>query len=76
MVDEGILKDFHVLRPRGFVCNGQANSSGDRIAGMTIEAVTVEEFNRIHALILERIKVIDDQGNDIIRRELLPGLSL
>ena len=75
LVDEGILKDFHVLRPRGFVCNGQANSSGDRIAGMTIEAVTVEEFNRIHALILERIKVIDDQGNDIIRRELLPGLE-
>lgn len=75
LVDKGILKDYHALRPSGFVCSGQVNSSSDRVAGMTIQADTIEEFNRIHDYIVNNVKVIDKNGNDIMRHDLLPGLK-
>lgn len=75
LVDKGILKDYHALRPSGFVCSGQVNSSSDRVAGMTIQADTIEEFNRIHEYIVNNVKVIDKNGNDIMRHDLLPGLK-
>ena len=75
LVEQGVLKDYHLLRPQGFIFSGQANSSGDRIAGITVQADTLEEFNRIHQIVVDNIKVIDTNGNDILRRELLPGLS-
>jgi uncharacterized protein YnzC (UPF0291/DUF896 family) len=51
------------------------NSSGDRIAGMTIQADTLEEFNRKHRYIVENVKVLDVDGNDIMRHDLLPDLE-
>ena len=75
LVDKGILKDYHALRPSGFVCSGQVNSSSDRVAGMTIQADTIEEFNRTHEYIVNNVKVIDKNGNDIMRHDLLPGLK-
>lgn len=75
LVDQGILKDYHVLRPSGFVCSGQVDSSSDRVAGITVQADTIEEFNRIHEYIVNNVKVIDDNGNDIMRHDLLPGLN-
>ena len=76
LVAIGALKDYRQLRPSGFVTSGQANSSGDRVAGMTIQADSIEEFNRLHEMIVNGIKVIDTTGNDITRRELLPGLHI
>lgn len=75
LVDQGILKDYHALRPTGFVCSGQVNSSSDRVAGITVQADTLEEFNRIHEYIVNNVKVIDDKGNDIMRHDLLPNLK-
>lgn len=75
LVTEGLLTEYHTLRPQGFVCSGQANSSSDRVAGFMIQADSIDEFNRIHQLVLKRIRVIDRDGNDILRRELLPDLT-
>lgn len=75
LVSEGLLTEYHALRPRGFVCSGQVNSSSDRVAGITVQADTLDEFNRIHRIIADRIQVIDSHGNDILRRDLLPDLS-
>lgn len=74
MVEKGVLSEYHVLRPQNYFFSGNAYSSSDRIAGMTIHADSIEEFNRKHKIILENIKVIDRNGNDIIRRDLLPEL--
>ena len=50
-------------------------SSSDRIAGITIQADTLEEFNKKHRAVIESVKVIDVEGNDIMRRDLLPDLK-
>ncbi len=75
LVEQGILTDYHPLRPQGFKFSGQVNSSGDRIAGMTIQADTLEEFNRKHRYIVDNVKVLDVEGNDIMRHDLLPELE-
>ena len=51
------------------------NSSSDRVAGMNILAENIEEFNSKEKKILENVKVIDVNGNDIMRRDLLPELK-
>ncbi len=74
MVEAGILSDYHVLRPVGMTFTG-INSSSDRIAGITVQADTLEEFNRKHRKAVENIKVISSEGDDIMRRDLLPDLK-
>lgn len=71
---QGILTDYHCLRPKGFQVRG-ANSSSDRIAGMTITANSLEEFNEKHQYIVDHTKILDDDGVDIMRHDLLPDLK-
>lgn len=49
-------------------------SSSDRIAGMNIIASSLDEFNLKQKTILEHISVVDVDGKDIMRRDLLPEL--
>lgn len=74
LVEQGIINEFHPTRLKGTVMHG-VSSSSDRIAGMNIVADNIEEFNRKHRIILDSVKVVDDKGNDIMRRELLPPLN-
>ena len=71
---QGILTDYYSLRPKGMKVQG-VNSSSDRIAGMTITANSLEEFNRKHRLVVEKAKVLDVNGTDIMRHDLLPDLQ-
>jgi len=74
MLAQGIISDYKPLRPKGMKIFG-VRSSSDRIAGFTVQADTLEEFNRKHRIAVENLKVIDTEGNDIIRRDLLPDLK-
>ena len=71
--EEGILTEYHCLRPHKTVVRG-VNSSSDRIAGFSVVADSLEEFNRKHRMVVEKTKVIDIEGNDIMRHDLLPDL--
>ena len=73
MVEEGLINEFHPVRIKGTEMHGVTCSS-DRIAGMNIVANSIEEFNAKEKTILESVKVIDINGNDILRRDLLPEL--
>ena len=73
MVERGYINEFHPVRIKGTQMHG-VNSSSDRIAGMNIVADSVEEFNEKERHILQSVKVIDSNGNDIMRRDLLPEL--
>ncbi len=73
LVEEGILAEYHCLRPSGMQVRGVASSS-DRVAGFTIVADTLEDFNRKHRIAVERAKVISADGEDMMRRDLLPDL--
>lgn len=73
MLKQGIITDYYALRPQGMNVRGVASSS-DRIAGITVQADTLEEFNRKHRIAVESVKVLDTNGNDIMRHDLLPDL--
>lgn len=70
MVEQGFINEFHPVRIKGTKMHG-VNSSSDRIAGMNIVANSVEEFNAKEKKILESVKVVDINGKDIMRRDLL-----
>lgn len=73
LMEAGILTDYHAIRPRGFEVRGIASSS-DRVAGFTVVADSLEEFNRKHRIVVENVKVLGMDGTDIMRHDLLPDL--
>lgn len=73
MVEQGLINEFHPVRIKGTEMRG-VTSSSDRIAGMNIVADSIEDFNRKEKKILESVKVVDINGKDIMRRDLLPEL--
>ena len=74
MVDEGMMVDYKCLRPKGTKVVG-VNSSSDRIAGIQIVADSVEDFNEKQKHIAENIKIIDCDGNDMLRHDLITKLK-
>ena len=73
MVEQGLINEFHPVRIKGTEMHG-VTSSSDRIGGMNIVADSIEEFNAKEKKILENVRVVDVNGNDIMRRDLLPEL--
>ncbi len=74
LVRDGILTEYHALRPKGFRAMG-VTSSSDRIAGVTILADSLEAFNAKHRVFVERARIIDTEGSDMMRHDLLPDLK-
>lgn len=72
--NQGILAEYCSLRPKGMQVNGVFSSS-DRIAGFTVVADSLAEFNEKHRKIVESVKVISTEGKDIMRHDLLPDLK-
>lgn len=71
---QGILREYFALRPVGMKAMG-VRSSSDRIAGITMTADTIEEFNEKHKKVIDTVKILDSDGNDIMRHDLLPDLT-
>ena len=72
---EGNITDYRCLRPRGWSFSGLIGSSTDRICGVTFQADTLEEFNQKHRKFVESVRVVDVDGNDMMRHDLLPDLA-
>ena len=70
MTEQGFINEFHPVRTKGTLMHG-VSSSSDRIAGMNIIADSIEEFNEKEKRILASVKVIDADGRDIMRHDLL-----
>lgn len=71
----GNITDYRMLRPKGWKFSGMITSSTDRLCGVTFQADTLEDFNRKHQEFVDSVKVVDIDGNDIMRHDLLPGLE-
>ena len=74
LMEAGILTDYCAIRPVGFQIRG-VTSSSDRIAGFTVVADSLEEFNRKHRIVVDSVRILDPEGNDIMRHDLLPDLK-
>ena len=71
----GNISDYRCIRPKGTIFTGAVTSSSDRVAGVTIQADTIEEFNKKHREFVASVKILDVAGNDIMRRDLLIDLT-
>ncbi len=71
---EGIINEFHPIRIKGTPMRGVMSSS-DRIAGMNIVADSIAEYNEKLNTINRLVKVVDANGKDIMRHDLLPELK-
>ncbi len=75
LLSEGIISDIRPLRPKGNIMSGNVNSSSDRVGGFTVQADSLEEFNRKLNIAVKRLKVVDKDGCDIMRHDLFPELE-
>lgn len=71
----GNISDYRLLRPRGRSFSGTIASSTDRVAGFTVQADTLSEFNRKHREFVRSVRILDPDGRDIMRHDLLPDLA-
>lgn len=71
--DSGILSDYYLFRSSGTEFSGIENS-GDRVAGFSIIADSAEELEEKHRIAVSRLRVVDDRGQDMMRRDLLTDL--
>ncbi len=74
-LEKGNITDYRMLRPSGWKFSGQITSSTDRLCGVTFQDDTLEGFNRKHHEFVENVRVVDKEGNDIMRHDLLPDLD-
>ena len=68
--EQGIISEYFLFKWKGAGMS-TATNSGDRIAGLTVQADTFEEIERKYNTAVSSVKVLDPDGNDIIRRDLL-----
>lgn len=67
---DGTISDYYLFKWKGAVLDSVDNS-GDRIAGFTIQADNMEELKFKHITAVDNMKVFDDIGNNIMRKDLL-----
>lgn len=69
--NEGIISEYSLYKWHGAEFDTIENS-GDRIAGYTVQADTLEQLQKKHAIAVDRIRVLDANGQDMARKDLLP----
>lgn len=70
---DGVFTEYCCFHPTGTVFDKIA-SSGDRAAGFMLFAKNKNELQSMHEAALAQIKVIDENGEDMMRRDLLPDV--
>ncbi len=71
--EQGILSAYFQFTWKGAVFDGIENS-GDRVGGFTIQDDTLEGIVRKHDIAVRDLRVIDNQGQDMMRHDLLTPL--
>ena len=71
---EGIIAEYWQFRNKGTVIKSAVTSS-DRIASITITADSFEELVEKHNIAKTRIKIMDVNGKDIMRHDLLTDIQ-
>lgn len=69
--NEGIISEYSLYKWQGAAFDTIENS-GDRIAGYTVQADTLEQLWEKYAQAVARLQVLDVNGQDMARKDLLP----
>lgn len=70
----GTISDYYLFKSKGAKFE-TVNSSGDRIAGYSICANTMDELREKHKEAREKLKVIDSEKKDIMRHDLITSID-
>lgn len=70
----GIISDYYLFKWKGATFD-TIESSGDRVAGFTVQGDTVEEVLKKHRLANDSVKVLDENGVDIMRHDLFDDVK-
>ena len=68
--NEGVISDYYLFKWQGAEFTAIENS-GDRIAGFSVQADNIEEMREKHNKAVSKMKVLDKNGNDMMRKDLL-----
>ncbi len=71
--NEGVISEYSLYKWQGAEFDTIGNS-GDRIAGFTIQADTIEALREKHSRAVKDLKVLDINGKDIMRHDLLTNI--
>ena len=71
---EGIITEYLQFKWKGAEIF-RAVSSSDRVASFTIQADTYEEMVSKHDQVAARIRLVDPEGKDIMRHDLLTPIA-
>ena len=67
--DKGIVDDIFLYKPYGSMINS-SNYSSDRPLGLLIKAADEDELTEKIAVTNDTVKILDENGNDIMRHEI------
>lgn len=71
---EGVISEYFLFKWQGAEMGGATNS-GDRIGGFTVQDDDLTRLQEKYDQVIRRVKVLDKDGNNIIRYDLLPPLT-
>lgn len=70
--DKGIISEYFQLKQKGAEF-GNIKSSGDRVAYFTVQGNTEYELEEKYNKVIQKIRIVDRDGNNIVRNDLLRG---
>lgn len=71
---QGVISEYCLFKWKGAEFDTVENS-GDRVGGFTVQADTMEELQTKHERAVAELRVIADDGSDIMRHDLLTDLK-
>ena len=71
--NQEVISEYSLYKWKGAQFDSIGNS-GDRIAGFTIQADTIESLREKHKRAVKGLKVLDINGKDIMRHDLLTDI--
>ena len=74
LINDKTITDYAVFAHKGRVYSG-ITCSGDRVCSFTIQSDNVEDLNKKSERVLNSISVLDQDGNDILRRDLVETIE-
>ena len=71
---EGFISEYYIFASKGKEYK-TITCSGDRVGGFTLQGDDLQELQEKYAVAISRIKAVDENGNDLIRHDLVAELE-
>ena len=68
--EAGLIKEYFQLKKVGTRIDDDLRS-GNRVAAFIVEADSYQELEQMEKRVYEKIKILDNEGNDVLKREFL-----